>query len=132
MSLRPASRFDEVYRTGVRSRHGAVTLIEAEGRSDLPEIGFVAGRRVGSAVVRNTAKRRMREAAARASFRGGRAYVLIASPEVAQRPFPALLADVRAAAGASASRTSGSGRDDVSRRSDRTETAPDHREEVSS
>lgn len=101
MSLRPASRFDEVYRTGVRTRHGSVTVVEADGHHDLPEIGFVAGRRVGTAVRRNRAKRRLREAAARASFRPGRAYILIASPDVADRPFGDLLADVRSAAEAS-------------------------------
>ncbi len=98
MSLRPASRFAEVYRTGTRSRHGSVTVVEAEGRHELPEIGFVAGRKVGTAVRRNRAKRRLRAAASQAPFRAGRAYILIASPEVPDRPFADLLGDVRSAA----------------------------------
>lgn len=98
MSLRPASRFDEVYRDGVRSRHGSVTVFETAGRMDRPEIGFVAGRRVGNAVRRNRAKRRMREAAARAPFRPGRAYVLVASAEVPDQPFDDLVSAMRSAA----------------------------------
>lgn len=100
VTLRPASRFDEVYRTGARSRHGSVTVIESDGLRDLPEIGFVAGRRVGNAVRRNTAKRRMREAAMRAPFRPGRAYVLIASARVVDQPFRELVDDLCAAAAA--------------------------------
>lgn len=97
MSLRPASRFDEVYRTGTRGRHGSVTVVEADGRSTRPEVGVVAGRRVGNAVRRNRAKRRLREAAMRVPLRPGRAYVLIAAPDVPERPFHELVADVAAA-----------------------------------
>lgn len=100
VSLRPASRFDEVYRDGMRSRHGSVTVFEAAGRSDRPEIGFVAGRRVGNAVRRNRAKRRMRAAAAQAPFRAGRSYVVVASAEVPDQPFDDLVASLRSAADA--------------------------------
>ena len=92
MSLRPGSRFEEVYRTGRRARRGAITLFEGSGRSVSPELGVVAGRRVGGAVRRNRAKRRMREAARRVHLRPGRAYVVVAaSPDVADVAFDDLV-----------------------------------------
>jgi len=42
----------------------------------------VAGRRVGNAVQRNRAKRRLREAAHRVELRSNTAYVVVASPDV--------------------------------------------------
>lgn len=74
-----------------------MTVVESEGRAELPEIGFVAGRRVGNAVRRNRAKRRLRAAATEVPFRTGRAYVVIAAPDVPERPFTALVDDLRTA-----------------------------------
>ncbi len=48
---------------------------------------MVAGRRVGSSVRRNRAKRRLREALVRAPLRTGRDYVVIADETVAEAPF---------------------------------------------
>jgi ribonuclease P protein component len=63
-------------------------------------VGFTATRRVGGAVVRNRAKRRMREAA-RVTLPGlakaGCDYVLIARGGVVTRPWPRLLDDVKSA-----------------------------------
>jgi ribonuclease P protein component len=63
-------------------------------------VGFTASRKVGNAVVRNRAKRRLRAAAAiilpiRAS--PGTDYVLIARAGTAARPFAELLADLQSA-----------------------------------
>jgi len=91
VSLRPGSRFEEVYRTGVRVRRGAITVFAADGQDDVPEVGVVAGRRVGGAVKRNRAKRRLREAARRAPLGSGRAYVVVASPEVVDVAFEDLV-----------------------------------------
>ena len=63
-------------------------------------VGFTASRRVGNAVVRNRAKRRLREIAARVlsdEGRPGTDYVLIARSATAERPFALLLADLAAA-----------------------------------
>ncbi|HSJ72047.1 MAG TPA: ribonuclease P protein component [Acidimicrobiia bacterium] len=92
VSLRPASRFAEVYRTGVRTVQGGIVVIESTGHASRAEVGFVAGRKVGTAVRRNRAKRRMREAARHVPFRAGRAYVVVASPSVADVPFEDLVA----------------------------------------
>jgi ribonuclease P protein component len=65
-----------------------------------PRVGFTATRKVGNAVVRNRARRRLRAAAAALLPTLGRAgwdYVLIARDATAERPFDALLGDLEAA-----------------------------------
>ena len=61
-----------------------MVVLALEGPSTLPRIGFVAGKKVGNAVSRNRAKRRLREAAARADLRPGSDYILIAEPDCEQ------------------------------------------------
>ena len=56
-------------------------------------VGFTASRKVGSAVKRNRAKRRLRAAARRPSFpfrTGGHDYVLVAMAATLSRPMPRL------------------------------------------
>ena len=63
-------------------------------------VGFTATRRIGGAVVRNRAKRRLREAARQvlpALARPGCDYVLIARGGTVARPWPRLLDDVKSA-----------------------------------
>lgn len=66
----------------------------------LIRVGFTATKRIGGAVVRNRAKRRLREAA-RALVpelgRPGADYVLIARGGTATRPWDRLIDDVRSA-----------------------------------
>ena len=54
-------------------------------------MGIVASRRVGSAVMRNRAKRRLREALLRVELTTDRAYVVIASPGVVTTGFDQLV-----------------------------------------
>jgi ribonuclease P protein component len=71
--------------------------------SDLPpapRIGFTASRKVGIAVARNRARRRLREAAEAVLPKAGRPgfdYVLIARGETLTRGFADLLADLETA-----------------------------------
>jgi ribonuclease P protein component len=63
-------------------------------------VGFTASRKVGNAVIRNRAKRRLRAAAAEIlSDEGspGTDYVLIARAGTAERPYAALVGDLAAA-----------------------------------
>ena len=80
---------------------GAV-VVQALRRDDEPLVraGFTATKRVGGAVVRNRAKRRMREAARLLLpqfARPGFDYVFIARGGVTTRPWARLLDDVKSA-----------------------------------
>ncbi len=63
-------------------------------------VGFTASRKVGNAVVRNRAKRRLRAAAAAVLARDGRPgtdYVLIARAATGVRPYAELVGDLEGA-----------------------------------
>jgi ribonuclease P protein component len=67
-----------------------------------PRIGYTASRKVGNAVRRNRARRRLKAAAALimpVHAGRGRDYVVIAREGTADRPWPALLDDFRKALG---------------------------------
>lgn len=70
---------------------------ERHCKSNVARIGFTASRKVGGAVERNRAKRRLRAAAAAVLpllGREGCDYVLIARVAALSRPFPELLGDL--------------------------------------
>jgi ribonuclease P protein component len=62
-------------------------VIQASGNSTTPEVGVVAGKRVGNAVKRNRAKRRLRAAIHAANLRQNTAYVVVASSGVLDASF---------------------------------------------
>ena len=79
-----------------------VVLVQARARDEQPLVraGFTATKRIGGAVERNRAKRRLREAARRLLLEFGHPgydYVFIARGGVTTRPWPRLLDDVKSA-----------------------------------
>jgi ribonuclease P protein component len=70
-----------------------------DASASVPRVGYTASRKVGGAVERNRAKRRMRAAAAAvfpAHAALGNDYVLIARTATLARPFTALCGDLEA------------------------------------
>lgn len=96
-ALTGRSRIGSVRRTGERRRFGGVVVVVAAGVPGPARVAVVAGRRVGTAVARNRAKRRLREALRRAAVPGGRDYIVIASAAVNEAPFEDVVAWIRRA-----------------------------------
>lgn len=82
----------------VRPRHGDETAGESAGED--MRVGFTASRKVGNAVARNRARRRLRAAARqvlRASAKPGHDYVIIARQATLSRAFADLVGDLELA-----------------------------------
>lgn len=100
--MKTRADFLNAQQTGIRrSRPGLGLEIcltpEAASRTKAARVGFTATRKIGNAVTRNRAKRRLRAAAAELLplyGREGHDYVLIARNETTTRPFSALLDDL--------------------------------------
>ena len=87
---------------GVSEARGAVVVQRLDRGDGDPAVrlGFTATRKVGNAVIRNRAKRRLREAARALApqwARPGSDYVFIARMGTADRPWDRLLDDVKSA-----------------------------------
>jgi len=57
----------------------------------MPQVGFVAGRKVGNAVQRNRAKRRVREAVRSVHLDPDTTYVVVSSADVVEAEFTTLM-----------------------------------------
>ncbi len=90
--IRRTQEFGYLYRNGIRFRGRYFTLVYRESKLPFSRLGVVAGKKVGRAVERNRAKRRMRDL-----FRRNKAWlpfcldmVAIARKETAEAPMAAL------------------------------------------
>ena len=87
---------------GIRRVEGAITLetCPTPATETAPgglRVGFTASKKIGNAVIRNRAKRRLRAAASQLLpllGRAGHDYVLVARGTAVARPFQALLSDI--------------------------------------
>jgi ribonuclease P protein component len=101
--LRSRDQFDHVQRGGRRVSARFLTLIGSPNSLEIDRLGIIASRRVGGAVLRNRAKRRLREVFRRQepseSVGGALDLVVIARSSLTEAPFPEVEADFRAALG---------------------------------
>lgn len=88
--LRSRARFSQVFREGATWSSPFVVLKALPNPAGATRIGVGVGRSVGSAVLRNRAKRRLREAVCRVPLRHGWDIVLIGRPGVERVPFETL------------------------------------------
>lgn len=98
--IRERSAFGRLAANGRRARAGALwctALIDPPGTSSPPRVAFSVGRAVGSAVVRNRVRRRLRAAVQSVSGAGRMPagdYLIGARPEAATQSFAELHADL--------------------------------------
>ena len=99
--LRSRAEFTAVQQGGRRAPGRYLTMLARPNSVGHDRLGIIASKRVGGAVERNRAKRRIREVFRRHTRRDdGMAdldLVVIVRPELVQAPFPAVTADFQTA-----------------------------------
>ena len=90
-SLTGQQAFGSIYQQSIRTHSGGITVRAALNDGNGPLVGIVAGKRVGGAVQRNRAKRRIRAAIRTRTLRNNMSYVITADKRVVTTPYPQLL-----------------------------------------
>ncbi len=88
--------FERVRREGRSGADSLLVLQTAANGLDVSRFGFVVGKRLGGAVVRNRVKRRLREAIRLEGFPPGWDIVVIGRPPVVAASFEEIRAELRA------------------------------------
>ena len=94
--LTKAKDFAATRRGGRAWSDGLLVLVARPNSLDVTRIGYSVGKRVGNAVVRNKAKRRLREAVRLATVRDGWDIVLIARKDASSADYHRLSRSVTA------------------------------------
>ncbi len=81
LRLRRGSDFRRVLRAGRRIPGAYFTMVAAEADGELSRLGLTVSRRLGGAVVRNRARRLLRESFRRVPIEGGRGFDLVLIPK---------------------------------------------------
>jgi ribonuclease P protein component len=92
--IRDRATFEALRRTGTRARRGPVTVTYAPGAEPEPRVAYAIGRRVGTAVVRNRVRRRLRAAIGTLEELVPGAYLVAAGPEAAGQTYEELREEV--------------------------------------
>lgn len=99
--LRSRAEFSAVQTGGRRAPGRYLTLLGRPNALGRDRLGIIASKRVGNAVDRNLAKRRVREVFRRSAARSAKAadfdLVVIVRRDLLRAPFPAVAADFQAA-----------------------------------
>jgi ribonuclease P protein component len=97
--LRSRSEFTAVQKTGRRAPGRFLTLLGQPNDLERDRLGIIASRKVGNAVIRNRAKRRVREIFRRIQDPNGRTFdlVVIVRRELVTVPLPLVAAEFQAA-----------------------------------
>lgn len=99
--------FSKVLDSGIRRNRGPLTIIINPNDLQVTRVGLIVGRRIGGAVARNRARRRIRHALAELDLTVGFDYVVIARPGLVEATFQELVDGLRMAVAAA---TRGAGR----------------------
>jgi ribonuclease P protein component len=95
--LRRRAEFTRVYERGTRLRGRFMTCFALPNGLDSPRLGIAASRKIGNAVIRNRAKRRIRELYRLAKPLKAIDIVFVPRRELVKAAWPELEADYRAA-----------------------------------
>jgi ribonuclease P protein component len=95
--LRRRAEYTRVYEQGIRLRGRFMTCFALPNGLTSPRLGIAASQKIGNAVVRNRAKRRVRELFRACKPLNGIDIVVIPRREMVAAPWPSIEADYRAA-----------------------------------